>query len=128
MSMFRSKKINLDAAGQSRPVPLKKVSGFDSQLRVRSGRAYSRSQSRAVPEEYRTFERGRRGGWGFLVFLFLLFTATVAGFFYWNNRPPQFQGDSIELTVTHKAIEELLRGCALIDPISERHAHCLRKA
>lgn len=109
MNTFRSKRINLDAAGEARPVPLKKMSGSDqSRISVRASSGYARAENRAVPEEYKTFERGRRGGWGFLTFLFLLFAATVGGFFYWNNRPPQFQGDSVVLTVT--ADSELVSG------------------
>ncbi|MEK7583924.1 MAG: hypothetical protein AAB490_01655 [Patescibacteria group bacterium] len=99
--MFKSRMLNIDGVGK-RPQSIKPQSGrsSDGAIRVRTAPQGYQTSRRPVPEEYRTFDHGRRGGWGFLVFLFILFAASVAGFFYWNNRPASFQGDSVFLTAT----------------------------
>ncbi len=91
----------MDAAGPKTPVPLKKVGSKDqSRVSVRAmSSEYGSFGRRPIPEEYKTFERGHSGGWGFIIFLFLLFAATVGGFYYWNTRPPVVQGDSVDMSV-----------------------------
>lgn len=100
---FRTRKIQIDAAGSRslrRQVNPKKMAGGErSKVSVRAVDSDFFKQS-PVPEEYRTIEHGRSSGWGFLVFLFFLFVATVAGFYFWNNRTPAFQGDSVHVSVT----------------------------
>lgn len=53
-----------------------------------------------VPTEYQTLKKASRGGGGFLWFLFFIFIATVAGFWYWSQRSnDKFSNNSIELSV-----------------------------
>ena len=86
----------MDSARSRTPVPLKKVPSKDqSRVSVRAMSSYSGSGRRGVPDEYKTFDRGGSSGWGFIAFLFLLFAATIGGFYYWNSRPPVVQGDSV---------------------------------
>lgn len=91
----------MDAVRGSKSIPLKKVSAKDqSRVSVRAMSSdFGSFGKRPIPDEYKTIDRGRSGGWGFIVFLFLLFAATAGGFYYWNSRPPVVQGDSMTLAV-----------------------------
>lgn len=107
--MFKSRRISVDAVGSrsERRIVSGGSSGPSQSVRVRSGQA-NNGPRHPVPEEYKTLERARGGGWGIILFLVLLFAATVAGLYYWNMRPTSFQGDSITMTVS--ADKELVSG------------------
>lgn len=69
-------------------------------VNLRGSRASSRKVKRNVPEEFRTFSRKKkRGPWGLIFFLALIFSASVAGYYYWSIQTPAFQGESALLTV-----------------------------
>ena len=99
---FKSRRMKMDAArSKSRPrqVRLKNTRSRSSKVRVKSGSTTARKK-RPVPKEYRTFDRAPRYGWGFIFFLFLLFATTVAGFWYWSQRPPVITDQSVTLLAT----------------------------
>lgn len=60
----------------------------------------SKHSRRAVPKEYRTFKRAPKARGGLVFFLFLLFIAAAAGFWYWNSKMPESTQSSLELSVT----------------------------
>lgn len=112
--MFKSRKLNKVDSIRARPrknkVNPKKIGGgIQGKVSVHAVRPRPGvSRLSSVPEDYRTLDRGRQGGWGFLIFLFILFAASAAGFLYWTNQPPQFQGDSVHMSVVTD--EEIVSG------------------
>ncbi|MFA6307767.1 MAG: hypothetical protein WCS88_00925 [Patescibacteria group bacterium] len=57
------------------------------------------NRSNNVPKEYQTFKKAPKGKGSFLWFLFLLFAATVAGFWFWAQQSQETINNSIELVV-----------------------------
>jgi hypothetical protein len=104
--MFRSKKINLDAARprtRQRLKPKEIMSQGDSSVKVRAvprRRGYSQ---REVPVEYRTLDHKKGGTWKFLFFLMILFIGTVAALYYWNNQTPPYTGGSVGIQASAPA-------------------------
>lgn len=57
--------------------------------------------SKKVPEEYRTMKKAKSRGNGCLLFLFILFLASAAGFYYFSSRQPAQVENSLELSVVN---------------------------
>ena len=57
--------------------------------------------SKKVPEEYRTMKKAKSRGNGCLLFLFILFLASAAGFYYFSSRQPVQVENSLELRVVN---------------------------
>lgn len=57
--------------------------------------------SKKVPEEYRTMKKAKGRGNGCLLFLFILFLASAAGFYYFSSRQPAQVENSLELSVVN---------------------------
>ncbi|MDQ5938680.1 MAG: hypothetical protein QG642_370, partial [Patescibacteria group bacterium] len=57
--------------------------------------------SKKVPEEYRTMKKAKSRGNGCLLFLFILFLASAAGFYYFSSRQPAQVDNSLELSVVN---------------------------
>ncbi len=55
--------------------------------------------SKKVPEEYRTMQKAKRRGSGCLFFLFILFLASAAGFYYFSTKQKAQIQNSLELAV-----------------------------
>lgn len=55
--------------------------------------------SKKVPEEYRTMKKAKRRGSGCLFFLFILFLASAAGFYYFSTQQKAQIQNSLELAV-----------------------------
>ncbi len=87
--MAKIKKTNIDSVRQ----PVVRKSGYDAPV-IRSS-----SSEREIPKEYRTFKRAPKKHGGFVFLLFLLFIATLAGWYYWNNQGGNSANRSLELTV-----------------------------
>jgi uncharacterized repeat protein (TIGR01451 family) len=52
-----------------------------------------------VPKEYQSFQKAPKGKGSCLWFLFLLFVATAAGFWYWSKQSTELIDTSIEMTI-----------------------------
>lgn len=63
---------------------------------------------REVPKEYQTFQKAPKSRGSFLWFLFLLFVATVAGFWYFSKQSQETVDDSIRLSV--EGPQEIISG------------------
>lgn len=119
--MFKTRGISIDAARprirRKRLAP-KKVESID-EGRIAIHTMPVRAGFRKIPDEYKTLERPRRTGWGFLVFLGLVLIAAVSAFYYWDNRPVPFQGDSVDMQVTAPA--EVVSGEAVTFVVEYRN-------
>ncbi|MBU1202426.1 hypothetical protein KKH39_00015 [Patescibacteria group bacterium] len=71
--MAKISKRNLDAAKRA-------------PIRKKSYEAPSLNRKRSVPKEYQSFNKAPKSKGGCLWFLFLIFLATLAGFWYWNKQ------------------------------------------
>lgn len=86
--MAKIKRKNLDSVKRA---PLRKKSYEAPALAKRH---------KQVPKEYQTLRRSSRGGGGLLWFLFFIFLATVAGFWYWSKQSTdELSNNSVEMTV-----------------------------
>jgi uncharacterized repeat protein (TIGR01451 family) len=95
--MAKARKKSVDSIKKS---PIRKKS-YEAPT-VSRPRAAARRQTggrRAVPKEYRTFKRAPKARGGLVFFLFLLFIAAAAGFWYWNTNAPESTQSSLELSI-----------------------------
>ncbi len=59
-----------------------------------------RRRNRQVPKEYQSFQKAPKSRGSCLWFLFLLFLATLAGFWYWNKQTNPVTENSLEFAVS----------------------------
>jgi hypothetical protein len=85
--MAKIKKRNLDSVKRA---PVRKQSYQAPTLNRRK---------KKVPKEYQSFQKAPKGKGSCLWFLFLLFLATAAGFYYWSQQNAEVIDNSINLAV-----------------------------
>lgn len=84
--MAKISKRNLDAAKRA-------------PIRKRSYEAPSLRRKKSVPKEYQKFDRAPKSKGSCLWFLFLIFLATAAGFWYWNKQQTPEPERSVQFSV-----------------------------